>query len=122
VKFLVDAQLPARLARALSKAGHDAVHTLQLPDRNRTSDADVASVADSEDRVVVTKDEDFVISHRLRGRPNRLLYVTVGNTSNDVLLDAVLSNIHTIEAAFDECSLVELQATQIISWPGSQQT
>jgi predicted nuclease of predicted toxin-antitoxin system len=41
VKFLVDAQLPARFARALTKAGHDAKHTTQLPDGNNSSDTDV---------------------------------------------------------------------------------
>jgi hypothetical protein len=31
VKFLIDAQLPARLAEFLNRAGHDAVHTIGLP-------------------------------------------------------------------------------------------
>ncbi len=39
MKFLVDAQLPRRLARMLREAGHEAVHTLDLPHGNRTSDA-----------------------------------------------------------------------------------
>lgn len=32
MKFLVDAQLPLRLARYLREAGHDVVHTRELPD------------------------------------------------------------------------------------------
>ncbi len=36
MNFLVDAQLPRRLARILTGAGHDAVHTLDLPNANRT--------------------------------------------------------------------------------------
>jgi predicted nuclease of predicted toxin-antitoxin system len=59
VKFLVDAQLPLRLARSISTAGHDVVHTSELRDGNRTTDAVIARLADSEDRVVVTKDRDF---------------------------------------------------------------
>jgi hypothetical protein len=31
MKFIVDAQLPRRLARQLADAGHDAVHCLELP-------------------------------------------------------------------------------------------
>ena len=31
MKFLVDAQLPIRLARFLQASGHDAIHTLDLP-------------------------------------------------------------------------------------------
>ncbi|MGH3684590.1 MAG: DUF5615 family PIN-like protein [Pseudonocardiaceae bacterium] len=64
MKFLVDAQLPARLARFLSSSGHDALHTLELPDGNRTTDARIAEVADGSDRVVVTKDRDFRDSYR----------------------------------------------------------
>ena len=79
MRFLVDAQLPARLAEALTAAGHDAVHTSQLPDGNRATDHQVAEAADSSDRVVVTKDSDFRDGHLLAGRPRRLLVVgTIG--------------------------------------------
>ena len=46
MKFLVDAQLPPRLARALVAAGHDAVRTLDLPKGNRSSDRTVAEAAE----------------------------------------------------------------------------
>ena len=39
MKFLVDAQLPSRLAQRLVAAGHDAIHTLELPEGNRSSGA-----------------------------------------------------------------------------------
>jgi len=41
MKFLVDAQLPRRMALWLSESGHDAKHTLDLPAGNRTPDAEV---------------------------------------------------------------------------------
>lgn len=64
MKFLVDAQLPRQLARHLTAQGHDAVHTLDLPKGNRTSDRGLRLVADNEDRMVLTKDADFVDSHQ----------------------------------------------------------
>jgi len=41
MKFLVDAQLPRRLVAQSQEAGVEAVHTLDLPDGNRTSDQEV---------------------------------------------------------------------------------
>lgn len=41
MKFLVDAQLPVRLVHALRRLGYDVVHTLHLPNGNRTSDAEL---------------------------------------------------------------------------------
>lgn len=38
MKFLVDAHLPRRLISRLHKAGHEAIHTLDLPLGNRTPD------------------------------------------------------------------------------------
>jgi len=38
MKFLIDAQLPRRLAAELKQAGFEATHTLELPDGNRTTD------------------------------------------------------------------------------------
>jgi predicted nuclease of predicted toxin-antitoxin system len=65
MRFLVDAQLPRRLARWLGARGQDAVHTLDLPDGNRTQDAAIGDLACREDRIVITKDSDFVSSHPL---------------------------------------------------------
>jgi predicted nuclease of predicted toxin-antitoxin system len=45
VKFLVDAQLPARLADFLNRAGHDALHTIALPAGNRSTDSQIAQLA-----------------------------------------------------------------------------
>jgi predicted nuclease of predicted toxin-antitoxin system len=42
VKFLIDAQLLARLAEFLNRAGHDAVHSTGLPDGNRSTDRQIA--------------------------------------------------------------------------------
>ena len=38
MNFLVDAHLPPGLSAVLHAAGHDAVHTSQLPAQNRTTD------------------------------------------------------------------------------------
>jgi hypothetical protein len=48
VKFLIDAQLPARLAQFLNRGGHDAVHTAGLPDGNRSTDSQIAQRADTD--------------------------------------------------------------------------
>jgi hypothetical protein len=68
MKFLVDAQLPRRMTAWLTAAGCDAIHTLDLPDANRTTDEQVNDIADREQRAVVTKDADFSRSHAPRLR------------------------------------------------------
>ena len=56
--FLVDAQLPRQLARRLAAQQHDTVHTLDLPNGNATSDAELREVCRRENRVLITKDAD----------------------------------------------------------------
>ncbi len=107
MKFLVDAQLPARLARFRSSSGHDALHTVELPEGNRTTDARIADVADGSDRVVVTKDRDFRDSHLLTRSPRRLLVVATGNIANDALLALFAKHLDVIVAALDEGDFVE---------------
>ena len=53
-RFLVDAHLPRRLASELREAGHDAVHTLDLPAGNRTTDADINAISLRDERVVAS--------------------------------------------------------------------
>jgi len=110
VKFLVDAQLRVRVARLLREGGHDALHTSQLPDENRSPDADIARIADAEDRVVISKDRDFRDSHLLRRSPQRLLVVATGNIANDELLSLFAEHLAAIVAALGGAPLVELRA------------
>ncbi len=79
MKFLVDAQLPAHLARLLVSAGHDAMHTREMPAGNASSDREITRFADEDGRVIVTKDRDFRDGHLVTGSPKRLLTVTTGN-------------------------------------------
>jgi predicted nuclease of predicted toxin-antitoxin system len=114
VKFLVDAQLPAGLARLLTDAGHDSIHTTALPKDNRTHDNQLAALADAEDRVLVTKDRDFRDSHLLKRTPRRLLVVTTGNITNTDLLALVKANLEAIVTSFDDAAFVELGPDRLI--------
>lgn len=73
MKFLVDAQLPRRLSQRLDALGHNATHTLDLPKGNRTPDAVINELSAAEERVVVTKDADFVDALIVQGVPYKLL-------------------------------------------------
>lgn len=108
MKLLIDAQLPRRLALWLKAEGFDAVHTLDLPAANRTSDEEICAVADSEKRVVVTKDDDFVSSFLIKGQPERLLLVSTGNIGNNELLSIFETQLASVVKAFEEYSYVEL--------------
>jgi predicted nuclease of predicted toxin-antitoxin system len=114
MKFLVDAQLPRRMAAWLAAASCDAVHTLDLPDRNRTADAQINDVADREQRVVVSKDADFVDGHLLRGRPAKLLLISTGNISNRDLEALVVPLIPDIVREFQAHSFLELGAGGLV--------
>lgn len=109
MRFVVDAQLPRRLCARLNERGHDAVHTLDLPQGNRTPDDAINRLSAAEQRVVVTKDSDFVDSFVLRGTPHKLLLVSTGNICNDDLERLPIRNLDALE----ESAFVELGADTI---------
>lgn len=114
MKFLIDAQLPRRLADRLRGASHDALHTRDLPSGNRTPDAVVASIADADGRVLVTKDADFVSSHLLHNQPRLLLLVSTGNIYNADLERLLIANLTSIVQAFEASAFVELGRSNIV--------
>jgi predicted nuclease of predicted toxin-antitoxin system len=107
MKFLVDAQLPRRMADWLRAALHDAIHTFDLPDGNRSSDAKIIAEADAQSRVVITKDADFVNSHLLSGRPAKLLLISSGNLSNPQMEQLFVPLIATITVELQNNAFVE---------------
>lgn len=122
MRFLVDAQLPKRLTNVLAQAGHDVVHTLDLPLGNRTPDDELIRIAEREQRVVVTKDRDLEVSHLLRGEPSKLLLVTTGNITNRDLAALLTESLATIADALAEVGYVELTATSVVIRRSGQST
>ena len=114
MKFLVDAQLPRRLASQLREAGHEAIHTLDLPLGNRTPDAVINELSIRDEYVVVTKDADFVNSFHLHRRPHKLLLISTGNIRNSELEPLLMSNLENIAEGFDKFSFIEINRLAVI--------
>ncbi len=113
MKFLIDAQLPKRLVNDLTAAGHDTLHTLDLLLGNQTSDEDLVVLAARDQRILVTKDSDFVTSFHLKRSPPKLLLVSTGNINNYALSHLFLSNLIPLEQAFAEHDFIELSRTAL---------
>ena len=115
MNFLVDAQLPRRMTEWLTAAGCDAVHTLDLPDANRTTDKQIIDVADRDQRAMVSNDADFVDSHVLHGHPAKLLLISTGNISNRELEALMVPLIPEMIRQFGSHSFLELGRTGIVA-------
>ncbi len=114
MKFIIDAQLPQLLAVWLKDYGFDAIHTLELPQANLSDDSEIITVADRDERVVISKDSDFFDDHVLRGKPKKLLIVKTGNIKNRDLIRLFERNIEHIEKLFKRYVLIEMNRSELI--------
>jgi predicted nuclease of predicted toxin-antitoxin system len=114
MKFLVDAQLPIRLARLLQEEGHDTIHTKELPQQNATPDSMINSLSIQQERVVITKDSDFVDSFLTMQQPYKLLLVTTGNIRNSDLEKLFAANLPTIIDLLSQHTYIELSRDSVI--------
>jgi len=115
MKFLVDAQLPYGIALFLRDKGFDALHTNDLPDKEYTTDSQIRNISVSENRIVITKDYDFIDSFILKKIPEKLLIVTTGNIKNKQLFSLWRNNIELIVFLFETHNLVELSSDDVIA-------
>jgi predicted nuclease of predicted toxin-antitoxin system len=114
MKFIVDAQLPRQLCEFLCAEGYEAIHTLDLMNGNRTSDKEINALSLAEQRIVITKDADFVDSFLLSKCPYKSLLISTGNISNKELKDIMNKNLPTIVAALTDYHYVELTRNSLI--------
>ena len=114
MKFLVDAQLPVRLARVLQSAGCDTIHTKDLPRRNATPDWEINWLSIQESTIVITKDRDFIDSFTIQQQPYKLLILTTGNINNNQLIDIFMNNLPQLAELFQEHSLIEMNRDTIV--------
>ena len=114
MRFIIDAQLPAALAKFLTQKGYDVIHTDDLPNKECSSDNEIREISVRERRIVITKDSDFLDSFYVKSIPPKLLLVSTGNIKNKVLISLFDSNIQKIVELFADFSFVELCNSEII--------
>jgi predicted nuclease of predicted toxin-antitoxin system len=108
MKFIVDAQLPLRLARFLQDSGYD------IPQQNATPDSVINTISLQDERIVITKDSDFVDSFLTIQQPYKLLLITTGNIKNSDLEDLFMTNLTVLIDLLSQHSYIELSRDTII--------
>ena len=114
MKFIIDAQLPFGLKKILNNYGFDSIHTDDLPDKERTTDNQIRQISVQQDRVVISKDSDFVDSYYVQGIPKKLLVISTGNIKNKELFSLFTRNLTQIIELFKTCTLVEMDNYELI--------
>ncbi len=114
MKFLIDAQFPYRLKTWLVANNFDAIHTSDLPKQNLTEDNEIAHIADHTQRIVITKDSDFLKLKILRNIPQKLLLITTGNIGNNELLALFERNFAKAIQLFASYEVVEINNSFVI--------
>src|SRR5581483_3279558 len=93
MRFVVDAQLPPGLPIRLIQCGHTAEHVNGI---GGAADKAIWDYALQNRAILVTKDEDFIaLAHRNPAGP-QVIWIRIGNISNEALwksVDVVLAEI-----------------------------
>jgi predicted nuclease of predicted toxin-antitoxin system len=87
---------------------------LDLPERNKTKDSQIAKLANTEGRIVISKDIDFLESFMIKSVPQKLIIVTTGNIVNKHLLKIFEDNLELILFLISSSNLIEVSKTEII--------
>jgi predicted nuclease of predicted toxin-antitoxin system len=100
VRFLIDAQLPPRLARRLADLRHEASHVADLG-LVAATDREIWNAASERDAILVTKDQDFAMARAAAGEGPPVIWVRLGNTDNETLIARFVQAIESISAAIE---------------------
>ena len=114
MKFIVDAQLPKSLSDFFNDMGLDSIHILDLPNRNKTKDGQIAKLANDQDRIAITKDADFLESFIIKAETKKLIIIKTGNILNSDLLNVFKDNIPVLLKLISRSNLLEISRTEIV--------
>lgn len=101
MKFLVDNQLPLAVAYWIARIGFDSIHVSRLG-LEKSTDREIWDAALQQNRIVVSKDEDFFILATRPCEEGRLLWLRLGNMRTNPLIRKLEERWEEIIAAFFE--------------------
>lgn len=107
MKFLCDVHISYQLVKTLHHLNFECVHVNTILDKWYTSDIAIATYADENDFIIITKDSDFRNSFFIKKSPKKLIKINLGNISNKDLIAIFEENLPKI-------ALLEIQNPFII--------
>ncbi len=114
MKFLVDNQLPAALARFLVSLDVECQHVLDVGLADAT-DAEIWRYANRNNCVIISKDEDFLYLANGPGAKARFIWIRFGNCRTKVLLAGVEGLWARVETALKRGDrVIELRAETMV--------
>ena len=102
LSFIVDTQLPPALSRWLREQGCNAIHTTYVPAGHLLTDVQIRAIAVQENRIVVTKDNDFFENYLLKGILPKVFLLQFGNCANRDLLTQFEIHFERIRERFEQ--------------------
>jgi predicted nuclease of predicted toxin-antitoxin system len=100
LRFLIDAQLPPRLAHRLTELGHEATHVFELGLATAT-DGPIWDEAQSRGTALITKDRDFVTLRIARQAGPTIVWLRFGNCDTDTLIQRVVRSLDRVVDAVE---------------------
>jgi predicted nuclease of predicted toxin-antitoxin system len=115
MKFIIDAHLPKQLSIFLNERGFDSIHTLDLPNKNTTSDIEINALSLKEKRIVISKDSDFYNRYLIKSEPFKLIIISTGNITNKNLIELFEKNLDKITEEISHNSVIEITQNALIT-------
>ena len=114
MRFLLDANLSPRLCEALSDAGYEVRHVVDIG-LVGASDTDIFDRAAADGDVVVTADSDFsmLLASRRSVGPSVILMRHVAELPWTVHLELLTANLSTVQADLEAGAVVSLSPTRL---------
>lgn len=111
MKLLFDQNLSRKLPLRLADIFSSSMHVITLG-AERAADVDIWRIAKTEDYVIITKDDDFRQRAFLYGHPPKVILLTLGNCTTDLVEQ-------TIRAHIEEINEFELDGSALLLIPDS---
>lgn len=99
-RFLIDANLPTALARAIDAAGYPAIHVDDLG-KDEDDDITIWRAAADRNEVVISKDADFTMLALTSTNRQAVVWLRMGNTRKQPLIDRMLQVLPDVIQALD---------------------